>query len=63
VLRYVDDLLYANLTDRGYMSVEVTEEQVKTDYVYVSTTQSKTYETETETQIALLSEFDYFDFA
>ena len=39
------------------MSVEVSAEQVKTDYVYVSTTQSKTYETETDIQIALLSHY------
>jgi Phosphodiesterase/alkaline phosphatase D len=57
-LRYVDDLLFANLQDRGYMSVEITEERVSTDYVFVSTTQSRDYETETVTQVAELSQFD-----
>ena len=56
-LRFVDDLVFANLQDRGYMAIEVTEEQVSTDYVFVSTTQSQDYETEIVNQTVLLDDF------
>jgi phosphodiesterase/alkaline phosphatase D-like protein len=56
-LRYVDDLVFANLQDRGYMDVEVTRDEVRTDYVFVSTTGSRAYDTETVTQIAAIDDF------
>ena len=57
-LTYVDDLVYANLQDRGYMSVNVTPDAVTTDYVFVSTTQSQDYDTDVVSQSVALSQFD-----
>lgn len=57
-VRFVDDLVYANILDRGYIDLEVTATEVNSNYVYVSTTASKDFDTEVVTQTATLDQFE-----
>ena len=42
-LGLIDDLAYANSSDRGYLLMTVTANDVKGEYVYMSTVKSTTY--------------------
>ena len=42
-LGLIDDLAYANTSDRGYLLMTVTANDVKGEYVYMSTVKSTTY--------------------
>jgi len=56
-LRYVDDLNFANIKDRGYMSLRVSKAEVETEFHFVSTTASKDYTVETVVHTARRSSF------
>ncbi|EPF80019.1 alkaline phosphatase D family protein [Acinetobacter rudis] len=51
----VDDLNYCNLSQRGYMLLNITEQRLDSQWIYVATVQDKNYklDTATSTKIAL----------
>lgn len=55
ILGLVEDLKYTNLFDRGFMTLEFTQEQVTSQWHFVSTTQSQEFTAMTERSVTAMT--------